>query len=396
MPKLRNTSKKRVTKKRNTRKTSKKRNTRKNKKTSKKRKTKRGERKEVEKKYIYRTSGEYLDKDIIKALEKRSNWVKSDDKDDKVDYLYIDGFYRYKDLLYKYPESELLNINDEIKNYQIANKNFLFENMKIKYPEIYKKYFPEQYNINLNTIDITSFKKIIGNNTWFLKPVYGFRSSGIIVFDNFNSFKDSIENLKKKFDCSNEDIWKKNCNYIISKDIKPMLFKNKKFHFRVYFICTNINDKKNFYIFDRFEIFTAKNKYDPNKIKDPNIWDSSRKNTDNNYHFPDDYEKNLKKIKCNNCKTLINDIKYLFKHVKELVTNKCHLKSKNCYEIYGADIMVSEDGQLKILEINSRTGYKNLDKKMKHILVEGQLQLTLDKLFPPKNKPKKETHFIEI
>ena len=25
-----------------------------------------------------------------------------------------------------------------------------------------------------------------------------------------------------------------------------MLFKNKKFHFRVYFICTNINDEKNF------------------------------------------------------------------------------------------------------------------------------------------------------
>ena len=50
----------------------------------------------------------------------------------------------------------------------------------------------------------------------------------------------------------------------------------------------------------------------------------------------------------------------------------------------------------KILEINSRTGYKNLDKKMKDILVEGQLQLTLDKLFPPKNKQKKETHFIEI
>ena len=116
-------------------------------------------------------SKELLSKYIEKELLKRGNW-KVANKDDKyVDFLYLNSI-AYRNIKNDYPSNKLLNINHEIKNMEITHKNNLIQNIRLKDPILYNKFFPKQYNIDLNDINPEFFEKKIKDFIWFLKPVF--------------------------------------------------------------------------------------------------------------------------------------------------------------------------------------------------------------------------------
>ena len=60
--------------------------------------------------------------------------------------------------------------------------------------------------------------------------------------------------------------------------------------------------------------------------------------------------------------------------------------------------MISDKFETKLIELNIRISPKPClnNKKFRDILIEGELQLTVDKLFSSKNKQNIKNQFIEI
>lgn len=331
-------------------------------------------------------------------LKKRGNWKKSNKK--KVDFLYINGHYeytsnRYKKLQNELPNATVKNLLDIKSKESISLKNNLYKNMKKKYPKIYKKYFPDQFDINLNNLNnLFKIKKAFSKNKlWILKPVFSFGGKGIKLFNNFNDFKIYILNLKKQFKCNSKN-WNKKCFYVLSSYISnTKLYNNKKFHIRLYFLITYFNNKKKCYYSKNGYLLHAKKDYNLNNLNF-NIHNSHTNSTDGAIFFPECLD---------NTDKLYPQFNELFKYISKLINPKCYeminrkFNSKNCFEVFICDIMITNDNKIKCLEINSKVGYsERFGKKFFKIFFNSLLSKTIDKLYPPINKFKKYKNFIKV
>jgi hypothetical protein len=96
---------------------------------------------------------------------------------------------------------------------------------------------------------------------------------------------------------------------------------------------------------------------------------------------------------------VITQLKIVLKEVKKNLKAGCFQDSKKCYEIFGADFMLTENLELKLIEINSKIGLKEFKKdtmRFNNILFESELQKTVDYYFPPKYKILDNQNFVEI
>jgi hypothetical protein len=75
---------------------------------------------------------------------------------------------------------------------------------------------------------------------------------------------------------------------------------------------------------------------------------------------------------------------------------KCFSESKDSYQLFGFDVMITEDYQVKLLEINSGPGVPNLYVLFGKKLLENQIKLMVDTTFPPKNKVDEDSGFIRV
>ena len=68
---------------------------------------------------------------------------------------------------------------------------------------------------------------------------------------------------------------------------------------------------------------------------------------------------------------------------------KCFKESDHCFHIFGADLMITKDYNLKILELNKSPGLA--DEKKKFVqdeyksIIENIMSVIVDDLFPPNN-----------
>ena len=194
--------------------------------------------------------------EIFDEIMKGHGWVKKD----------VNEFPEYVDLIFCVSMSM---INSNIKNYKdrnkfynikaklgsffynedyennkyensIYNKQNLYFNMKKYFPDIAKKYFAE-------TVDFLSMKTT-NNNVYMIKPVNSSGGVDIHVIKN----DDELDKVKKI-------LLPKYTQIIASKYItNPLLYDNKKFHMRVYFIILFNNNVVTYHIYLNNIIFTAK------------------------------------------------------------------------------------------------------------------------------------------
>lgn len=335
------------------------------------------------------------------ALKKRGNWKKSNKKN--VDFLYVNGEYewtsnRYKKLQDKLPNSSLKNFLDIKSKEEISLKNNLYKNMKKQFPKIYKKYFPKQFDIDLNNItNLNKIKKSFNKKKhWILKPVFSHSGKGIKVFDNFNDFEKYIIDLKKKNDC-NKSGWNKKCFYVLSEYIdKIRLYKKKKFHIRLYFLVTLINNEKKCYYSKNGYLLHAKKEYNLENLSH-NIHNTHTNSTNGAIFFPECLK---------NTKKLYPQFNELFKHIGEIIKPKCHImkdrkkQNKNCFEVFIADIMITDKNKIKCLELNAKVGYSpRFGKDFYITFFNSLLHRTVDVLYPPENKLNDKidyNNFIEV
>ena len=304
--------------------------------------------------------------DIIENLLEKRTYFKDNEI---INFVYVDNKYAWKQNLNKLPKYNIINILNNNKNV-VTWKDNLYTNIKNNFPSIYNKYFPEQITINTNSLQFKVIKNfVLKNKVCILKPVMGFAGKGITYYNNYNMLINYLLNNKGH-------------TFVLAKLINnPLLYKKKKFHLRVHYLFTYINNKYNSYIYKLSKVCTAKKNYNKNLLTNDVI----------DTHFSTsvykDFFINIDKYK----KQLIE----LFKSIHKLLTNN-NVKSYNNtdgYEILGADIIITDDNIIQLLEINEKISYKFNNNYLSKLL-NNTFKITIDKIF--NNKEDISDDFITI
>jgi hypothetical protein len=243
----------------------------------------------------------------------------------------------------------------------ISNKNDLYFNFKNLFPNDYTQYFAKSKLLKANYIynpnEILIAKPI--NLLKYLKNNIKVQSCGgdDILIINSNAKLTEAKNLLKKYD-----------NILLSEYIQnPLLFKTRKFHLRIVFLATIVNNKFATYLLDTSTIILAKLPYKNADYHNKDIHDTHFKSTDADYFFPRDFTtENIGiVITPEITNKLLNDMRILMAKVSEIMFKKgiCLFKNtKNGFHVFGGDIMITDDFKIILLEVNGLPGFGLLDK----------------------------------
>lgn len=318
-------------------------------------------------------------------LLKRGNWKKHDYNTDGLSpsLLFVDD-----EFIIKMPElysikSTIKNLIDENKK-SITNKDNLYVNLNKKYPNICEKYMMKQYQINnKNYKEIP--KNIFENKIWIIKPVRGFQGRNNLVLTNYNDYMKYINthmNTKvSKF------------GYVLDEYITdPLLLFGYKFHFRGYYVYYNNSG----YYFNKFITALAKEPYISNDYNNIKIHDTHGASISG--IFPDDYSNIFGDEIIKNITLQIKEIMY---HITKLLKPTCYPESKNCFEMFGVDLMITEDYNVKLLEVNEKIGYDIDYLNIRGIsfyieMYEGICSNIIDNIIKPKNDVPKNYYYTKL
>jgi len=225
----------------------------------------------------------------------------------------------------------------------ITNKEQLYKNMMLANKEICNKHMMTTFNIS----EISNIEK---GDIFIIRPIgcNAGGGAGISIVTNNNE----LYYAKKK-----------TCRYksaIITRYItNPLLFKQKKFHLRMYLmICNDINFRWS--MFNKGKIITAEFPYISNHYNNPKIHDTHFKSTFKNLYFPDDLQLTLDQ------NDMIYKQMYDILEVASTIIKphaKSYIESKYAFEVFGCDFMINTDLVVKLIEINARHDYGVNDLK---------------------------------
>jgi len=325
--------------------------------------------------YTYLIKSQYLDAERIEKYFRPKGWTKFDGRKHlNPTLIYLDGMSIYDKSVYKY--------HAFVKNQIGDDKNFLSD--KDNLPNIVqKKYQMTTFLINLKTFREGVYTKIFTKDkVWILKPARGREGIGIKIVQSFEEFKKYLtQDIKKmKLKIKRTDDWVLQ-EYILN----PMLYKERKFHLRVYFMVF----QNNIYLFPHYLIITAESKYKNSDFDNKDIHDTHySEGSIRNKIFPEDTSFSKKEVE-----SIQQNMINLFKFMKsKMIKMRCYEGDEHCYEMFAADMMLTSDLKLKILEVNARIGWPaTMDRK--YNLFEDQLNIVLGELFSFKGK---ENDFILI
>jgi len=270
------------------------------------------------------------------------------------------GFLRYEEVIYniKTVVKNLLKGNG-VKGYStsdpdypytknvITDKAQLYIELNKKCPEICKKYMAESWMLSDEKRNSEYGVSDGGEGVLIIKPlgVGAGGGEGIEYITSKEDLKEFVATHKKK-------------PYLVSKYIRnPMLIEGKKFHLRMYFmVCMRPNKKSDWFLFDEGKIITAELPYKDADYKNKKIHDTHFKSTKKNRLFPNSSDlgiddKESKKIMQQMREVLRCAYDVYKPHIATTVD------SKYGFEVFGCDFMVTNDGNVKLLEINARHDY---------------------------------------
>jgi hypothetical protein len=344
---------------------------------------------------------------IEESLTKRKNWL-------KVNNEVIN--YNIKNVHFSWTNSLqvncLSNINSRIllltrENY-LSNKSAFYDKFKDNdFILNYSSFTKSNFNINIS--------KFL-NKSVIIKPDLGYMSKGILIQKEINllEIQDHIAN-------SEYESWS------ISEIFIPKLINGYIASNRVYFLVTrviqdNIITTKS-YIYKTFVNYRAQNVFE-NDILDPrqfltNFLDTRDISPDitpeqafNKARYIPQKEY-LNKFTQQEQDIIYDKLKNMFKEITRVLDpdissanynlNNLENKEKIMFHVYGADILINDNLDVKILEINgapsmnsSTRDLKLKDKLDYYDLIEEVIQKTCDLLYEPEVKQETLNNFILI
>lgn len=306
---------------------------------------------------LYVVESVYLEEKRIKAYFEPKGWKKYVYKKGSPTLVYLDG----KNV---YQKKQYFNLKCYIKNLSGLEKKYYMTDKKNLSLILLPKYFMKSYNYNTSE-DLTVFKNIFKRGKrWILKPALGAEGIGITIVQNYKELKNFFENDIEKI---NFGRIRETNQWVVQEYLnQPMLYKNRKFHLRIYFLIVG----KKIYYFKKYLIATAFKEYIDDDYCNKDIHDSHyNEKSIRNKIYPDDFDKKI---------DIEEDVFNIFKDLKNniILPLDCYPESKKCYEIFAADVMITKDGKVKVLEFNNSIGEPaTMDRK--YPLFENQLDLVL-------------------
>ena len=344
-------------------------------------------------KYTYLMKTDYLDaKEVSEIFKRRGNWElfrKSKQNNNYPDFFYVDGKFTYDRNLFGVKSL----LKNQVYNHEyITRKDELFKNLGDK------KYLFDNYNLDIKNINYKKVEEMFNKNgVLILKPVKGFQGLGITIFDTFNNFKEymkekkyleSIEEVRKIAPSKEKDKYR---HWVLQEYINnPLLVKGRKFHIRIYYLVY----RNEAFVYNVGKIITAGEKYKREDYSNKKIHDSHITDSLQGMFFPESLKLTKKRER-----EVWGQIIELFKDIKKLGKFECFPESKDCYQIFGADLMITDNYQVKMLELNTKLGFNEFEGiRFNKYLIENEMQTIVDNIFPPEKKqnPLEDKYFIKL
>jgi hypothetical protein len=370
--------------------------------------------KNIKKNYTYLIKHEFLEKkDLVtntkkidrfkQELKKRGNWIEFNLKGPSkhIDFLYTDGKYMVDKSLYNYSKTLSSRVDMATDNHSISDKYKLLENLKktnIDPKHLLDQYFVNLYDLysekDLSTYLETNYKKLFDKyKVMIFKPIHGVKGQDMETFDDFDKFKNftikMITKMTPKLNNINIEEYSKlgiekryqvyNIEWVLQEYvIDVLLYNDHKFHMRTFFVYykTDQRSKKGF-LLDNMWSFTAKKPYTKSDFGNKDIHDTHFKNSEVGIDFKDNITNLIGK---ENSAHVMNQIIHIFKNVFKIINAPCYQESKQCFQIFGCDLMITADLTVKIIEANYMPGSPNIS------IIDNIMSDIIDPIFKPKNK----------
>ncbi len=263
---------------------------------------------------------------------------------------------------YKY-DKYLLNTLD-FNPINTINKDIIYSNIYKIDPKLADKYF-------IKTFPINQKEKYNFPSNYILRPIDSFGGQDILYINNKTGLNKAIEYYNKT---------KNNKNIIYGNDVTAaefitnlLLFKGKKFHLRMYYMISLINNVFNSFLLDECKILTAKVKYNLAEPFVMEMHDTHFDRTDADYFIKDFTSENIgKEINSEIIDTIYKKCKELCSGISRILldaNNKqtfLYPNQKNGYYFFGLDILIRDDLEPILIECNIEPGMtcktvKNMD-----------------------------------
>ena len=320
----------------------------------------------------------YIPKKFFTALYKNNvNWAEETIMPKKISFLYNVGC---KNLYKIWPDIG----NLFMPAHSLTNKSALVQTITLNGTAFYKKYMMPTSIIDIENLEAQRklFKK---DKVFILRPSWTFSRKGIKVFSNFNDFNDFMitegtQEQHKARTKANEDL--QGIHYIISEYLQnQLLFKNKVFNLRVFFLVTNVNQKWYSYLIKPIIIHTA-DKTKSSDYNDIQAQISSGSSDSEDFYFEDLVNEIGTRAGFRIMRQIIQILSKLFNIIKPgNVMKKWHNMNAS-YEIFGLDFIISDKYAVKLVEFNDRVGLVNypdyIYENMANAIINGTINKAYD------------------
>lgn len=268
-----------------------------------------------------------------------------------------------------YSKCEIVNQLQDVN--PLGNKKDQY-NIHLNYYKMRPDYIPLTISFNRNSLE--ELKQLFVSNlredppVYIVKPENSLSRTGVGVVRNYLELMSHLDHY------SNYQEW------IIQDYIdNPLLFNNKKFHFRIYVIYVQTENSTTAYLSKNGFIYTANKEFESDTF-DPNIVLSGENSKNNVFYIPEDFTRSFGKQVWDNMvfpqivKITRETIRSTVKHLK------CPAKKQKCFKILGYDILINNDYKCFLAEINARNvSYKYPNQKFKDTFYKNILKLVLAK-----------------
>jgi len=268
-----------------------------------------------------------------------------------------------------YSKCEIVNQLQDVN--PLGNKKDQY-NIHLNYYKKRPDYIPLTISFNRNSLE--ELKQLFVSNprddppVYIVKPENSLSRTGVGVVRNYLELMSHLDHY------SDYQEW------IIQDYIdNPLLFNNKKFHFRIYVIYVQTENSTTAYLSKNGFIYTANKEFESDTF-DNDIVLSGENSQKNVFYIPDDFTRTFGKQVWD---TIVfpQIVKITRETIRSTVEHlKCPAKKQKCFKILGYDILINHDMKCFLAEINARNvSYKYPNQKFKDTFYKNILKLVLSK-----------------
>lgn len=337
-------------------------------------------------KYTYLIKTDYLEsKWVDKEFEARGNWKHYEGDDQGPDFFYIDGLH--------IADEDLFHIKSGLKNLVGDGKKAIVDKANL-YTTLDREpgatqYLPRTYHFSIAARDdrvLDEFKDyFVRGQPMICKVANQGEGMNIITTDKFTEFH---EFMMKQIAEQRKNPKRAMTEWVLQEYIaNPLLLNRRKFHIRMLMLYQP-GGKPCYYMYNS-RIALAEKPYIRADWTDKDIHDTHF-HRQAGLNWPQDANLPADKVA-----HIYKQIDTLCSYIVSSFDSGCYHESKNCFEVFGLDLMVTNLMEVKLIEVNDRIGL-SATPTFKHQLFQGILAYMVDPLYPPDKKQVPPAGFVKI